>query len=322
MPRSVIRLGRLVTMAILLGWLAYTLASWFIAWNPADAGAYYDAADRLLHGAPLYPPVNPEAHEVFRYAPWFAVVWIPLTLLPRDVALHAWSLAMLACSAVAVWPLVRRPSPTRIALAALLGQTLVETSMFGNAHPAAVALLVWTAGRRSFPAWVGVAASIKLVPLAFVLVWLGRREWLPAAIATAVSALLFAPMLLFDLSGYVTDPGTGLLSLYAVSPVLWVAVAGAVAVLTAWLAVHRSPYAWVAASLLMFLGPPRVVLSYLAFLLVGYALAAREPAGHARLRERPDGAGGVAAGLRRMVKDMLAYPYEADDDHGGAGHPG
>ena len=44
----------------------------------------------------------------------------------------------------------------------------------------------------------------------------------------------------------------------------------------AWLAVRGSPYAWVAASLLMFLGPPRVVLSYLAFLLVGYQLAASE----------------------------------------------
>jgi hypothetical protein len=265
-------------MAVLLGWLGYTFASWFLVWNPADAGAYYDAASRLVTGQALYPPVNPEAHEVYRYAPWFAAAWIPLTALPREVAIHAWSLAMLGCSALAVWPLLRRPSWASVALAALAGQTLVETAMFGNAHPAIVALLVWTAGRRSFPAWVGVAATIKLVPLAFVLVWAGRRQWRPAAAAVVVAAFLAAPMLLFDLSNYVTDPGTGLLSLYSVSPVLWLAATAAVTVATVWLAMRRSHYAWVAASLLMFLGPPRVVLSYLAFVLVGYELARREAA--------------------------------------------
>ena len=284
MPRPLTRLARTFSMAILLGWLAYTIASWFLAWNPADGGAYYDAATRLTHGQALYPAVNPEAHEVYRYAPWFAVVWIPLTLLPRDLVLHGWSLAMLACSVVAVWPLLRRPSWTSVALAALAGQTLAETAMFGNAHPAVVALLVWTAGLRSFPVWVGVVASIKLVPLAYGIVWAGRREWVPPLVATAVAAVLFAPMLLFDLSSYVTDPGTGLLSLYSVSPVLWLLVAAAVLLMTGWLALRRSPYAWVAASVLMFLGPPRVVLSYLAFLLVGYQLALR--ASHRPAAER------------------------------------
>jgi hypothetical protein len=270
------RLPRNVVMAVLLGYLAYTLASWFLVWDPADGGAYYDAAFRLVHGQPLYPTVNAEAHEVFRYAPWFAIAWIPLTLLPREVALHAWSLAMLGCAVAAVWPLLRRPSWARVALAALVGQTLAETAMFGNAHPLVVALLVWTAGRRSFPAWVGVAASIKLVPLAFALVWAGHREWAKAAIAVGVAALLFAPMLLFDLSSYPTDPGTGLLSLYAVSPPLWAAVALASLASTLWLAARGSPYAWVAAAVLMFLGPPRVVTSYLGFLVVAVPLIDRE----------------------------------------------
>jgi glycosyl transferase family 87 len=281
--RLIERLPRTLAMAILLGWLGYTLASWFLAWNPADAGAYYDAASRLINGQPLYPPVNPEAHEVFRYAPWFAVLWIPLTALPRDVALHGWSLAMLGCSVLAVWPLLRLASWSSVALAALAGQTLIETAMFGNAHPLVVALLVWTVGRRSFPAWVGVAASIKLVPLAYVLVWVGRRQWLPAVVAVGVTVLLFAPMLLVDLSNYVMNPATGLLSLYSVSPALWLGVALTGAAVTVWLAIRGSPYAWVAASVLMFLGPPRVVLSYLAFVVVGYLKAADEMRGsHAR----------------------------------------
>jgi len=270
------RLPRNLVMAMLLGYLGYTLASWFLVWNPADAGAYYDGATRLAHGQPLYPAINPEAHEVFRYAPWFAVAWIPLSLLPREPTLHAWSLAMLGCSVAAVWPLIRRPTWARVALAALVGQTLVETAMFGNAHPLVVALLVWTAGRRSFPAWVGVAASIKLVPLAFALVWAARRQWGRVALAVGVTALLFAPILLFDLSHYPTDPGTGLLSLYAVSPPLWAAVAIAVLTLTLFLAARGSPYAWVAVAVLMFLGPPRVVTSYLGFLLVAVQLSSRE----------------------------------------------
>lgn len=263
-------------MALLLGYLGYALASWFLAWNPADGGAYYDAAFRLTHSQPLYPPVHPEAHEVFRYAPWFAVAWIPLTLLPRDVALHAWSLAMLACAAAAVWPLVREPTWPRVALAALVGQTLAETAMFGNAHPLVVALLVWTARMRSFPAWVGVAASLKLVPLAFALVWVGRREWVRGAVAVGVTAVLFAPILLFDLSSYPTDPGSGLLSIYAVSPPLWAAVALAALALTVWLAARGSSYAWVAAAVLMYLGPPRVVTSYLGFMLVAVQLFDRK----------------------------------------------
>jgi hypothetical protein len=221
---------------------------------------------------------------VYRYAPWFAVAWIPLTALPREVALHGWSLAMLGCAFGAVWPLLRRPTWARVALAVLVGQTLAETAMFGNAHPAVVALLVWTVGRRSFPAWVGVAASIKLVPLALAVVWAARREWGRAAVSVGVTALLFAPMLLFDLSHYVTDPGTGLLSLYSVSPWLWAVTALISLAATVWLAAGGSRYAWVAAALLMFLGPPRVVLSYLAFLVVAWELARREPSGTATSR--------------------------------------
>jgi hypothetical protein len=283
------RLPRMLVMAVLLGYLGYTLASWFLVWNPADGGAYYDAATRLAHGQPLYPPVNPEAHEVFRYAPWFAVVWIPLTLLPRDMALHAWSLAMLGCAAAAIWPLLSRPTWGRVALAALIVQTLAETAMFGNAHPLVVAILVWTAGRRSFPAWVGVAASLKLVPLAFAVVWAGRQQWVRAAIALGVATLLLAPMLLFDLTSYPTDPGTGLLSLYAASPALWAALALGCLGATIWLATHGSPYAWVAAAVLMFLGPPRVVTSYLGFLLVAVQIIDHEAAAGSPTAWRLDG---------------------------------
>ena len=280
-----VRLARLVAQAVPIAWLGYVLVSWFLVWNPADGGAYYDAAVRLRSGEALYHAINPEAHEAYRYAPWFAYAWVPLTYLPRDLALHGWSLAMLACSAVAVWPIARLATPAAIALAALLGAFLAETAMFGNAHPLVVALLTVTAGRTTaFAVAIGVAASIKLVPILFIGAWVGRRQWRPAALAVAVAAVLWAPALLFDLSEYVTDPGTGLLSIYAFSPLLWLVTAAVAGVVAAVLVLGRSRWAWVGLASLMFIGPPRIALSYLGFLA---------PAVTATLRERERRVAGV-----------------------------
>jgi hypothetical protein len=273
------RLARTVAMAICIAWLGYVLASWLVVWNPADAGAYYDAAVRLGGGADLYAPMHPDAHEVYRYAPWFAAAWIPLTWLPRDVALHAWSVAMLACSAAAVWPLVRLGTHASVALGILLGAFLAETSMFGNAHPSVVALLVVAAARPAMPLAVGIAASIKLVPLLFAVVWLDRGAVRPAVVASATAALLWAPILLFDLSGYELSPGTGLLSFYSASPVLWAVLAAASSLVAAWAVIRGSRWAWVAIAIVMFLAPPRVALSYLAFLAPAVLLTLRDRRG-------------------------------------------
>ena len=261
-----LRAGRLATQAVAIAWLLYVAASWVLAWTPADAGAYFDAAVRLRSGTELYPATNPEVHEVYRYAPWFAYAWIPLSYLPRDAAMHGWSIAMLVCSGVAVWPILRLATPAAVSLAALVGAFLVETAMFGNAHPLVVALLVLSAGRAASPLAIGVAASLKLVPILFVGVWIGRGQWRPALVAVATAAVLWSQALLFDLESYVTDPGTGLVSLYAISPGLWFASAAFAAAASAVLVVRRSRWAWVAMAVLMFVGPPRVVLSYLAFL--------------------------------------------------------
>ena len=48
-----------------------------------DWQAYLGAAERLRTGLPLYPAVaDPGAASVYRYAPWFAVAWIPLPSCP------------------------------------------------------------------------------------------------------------------------------------------------------------------------------------------------------------------------------------------------
>lgn len=277
------RVARFIATGIALGWLAYTITSWFIAWNPADARAYYLAAERLRDGAALYPAVHPDAHEVFRYAPWFAVAWLPLTLLPIEVATHAWSLAMLGCAVLAAVPVARLGGRAAVVLATLMCALLAETAMFGNAHPLVVALLSWTVARPPAPVWVGVAASIKLAPILFVIPWLGLGRRREVALALAVAAILFAPMLAFDLANYVTSPGSGLLSIYAVSPLLWAALALVAVAAVGWLAVRGSPFAFIATGVAMFLVPPRVSTAYLAFLLPAViaaldALARRRPA--------------------------------------------
>jgi hypothetical protein len=263
------RIARFVATGVVLGWLAFTLTSWFITWKPEDANAYYLAAERLRDGGMLYPAMNPEAHEVFRYAPWFAVAWLPFTLLPMDFVSHAWSLAMLACSFLAVWPVARLGGRAAFILAALLLAPLAETAMFGNAHPLVVAVLTWTITRRSAAIWVGIATSVKLVPIFLAAGWLGLGRWRDALIATSVAVVLFAPMLLFDLSDYSTTPGSGLFSLYAVNPFLWLVVALASLGAIGWLAWRGSPYVYLAAGIGMFLIPPRVSTAYAAFLIPG-----------------------------------------------------
>lgn len=280
------RIARFLVTGLVFGWLAYTLTSWFLAWNPADARAYYLAAERLRDGDPLYPAMHPDAHEVFRYAPWFAVAFLPLTLLPIEVATHVWSLLMLACALLAVVPVIRLGGRAAVALAALLGALLAETAMFGNAHPLVVALLSWTIARPSAPWWIGVATSIKLVPIAFVLPWLRLGRIRDALLAVGTAALLFAPMLAFDLANYVTSPGTGLVSVYAASPALWAisALAAVVAMVALW--IRGSPYAYVAAGAAMFLVPPRVSTAYLAFLLPATVAAIAQMREHRASRGR------------------------------------
>src|SRR5688572_21151847 len=61
-------------------------------WGLEDVDAYWDAAMRLRASEALYPVgLNPNAYQVFRYAPWFAWLWVPLTFLPKVVAFSLWA---------------------------------------------------------------------------------------------------------------------------------------------------------------------------------------------------------------------------------------
>jgi hypothetical protein len=138
---------------------------------------------------------------------------------------------------------------------------------YGNVQPLIVAALLFGTRTRAGPLFVAAAASLKVVPILLVLVDLRNRRWRRAAVTLGIAAVLVAPMLVHDLSGYSTAVGPRQISLAQVWPGLWLAVAVLAAGATVWLG--RTRYAWLAAGLAMVLALPRLLTYELSFLLVG-----------------------------------------------------
>lgn len=266
--RAFVRGARLVALAVIIGWSISNVAFHVAAWNLADMDAYWNAALRLRDGQPLYPALaDASAADVYRYAPWFAWAWVPITLLPKVAVGFGWSVLLLGATVVAVRPLMRRDL-TSLAALMLLGSFLVWAASVGNVQPLLIAALVHGLERRSGPMWVGVVASLKAVPILYALIYVGRGEWLRAATSLVVAALLAAPFLLYDLAQYPAGSGDAPSPLIAISPLLYAAAVVVLAGLTVWLARRR---AWLdrwAASVTVLAALPRITLLDLPQLLV------------------------------------------------------
>jgi hypothetical protein len=263
-PRSLaIRLARLVALALIIG-LGVNHVWWSISdWHLSDMNAYWDAGLRLRSGEPLFPAVtNVTASEVYRYSPWFAWLWAPITVLPRELVNVAWSGVLVGASVAAIIPLARRRAWIGVAFFLPI---LIGISAIGNVHALLVASLVHTVERRSGPLWIGVAASLKLLPILLVIPYVGRRQWGRAAVALGVAAALLAPYLMYDLSNYVTSAGGGGL-LWDWPPLYAAAVAAALAV-AVWTA--RSRFGWLAASAAVVVAIPRSFVYDVTWALVG-----------------------------------------------------
>jgi hypothetical protein len=257
------RLARTVALAVIIGIGLVNLIQAASHWTLSDAAAYWNAGLRLRDGEPLYPLLaNVDASEVYRYAPWLAWLAVPVTYLPVQLAGALWSAVLLAASGLALVPLARARAWLAVAF---FGPVLVGISAVGNIHPLVIAPLVWTVERRSGPLWVGVAASLKIFPILFTLVYLGRRQWIHAAVATGVTAVLWAPALLYDLSGYTTEPGLAA-SLISIPP-LWAVAVGAAIGATLRLAHGR--FGWLAAAVSVVLALPRLFVYDVTYLMVG-----------------------------------------------------
>jgi hypothetical protein len=231
--------------------------------------ANWNAAMRLRDGQALFPPLtDPSAADVYRYSPWFAAAWLPLTFVPKVVVGVAWSATLLAATAAALLPL-RRGGLTGVAVAFLLGSFLVWGASVGNVQPLIVAALVHGLERRSGPLWIGISASLKAVPLLYALVYVGRRQWWRAAASVLVTAVLVAPFLLVDLANYPAGSGDAPSPLMAISPLLYGAALAGLMALTVVLGARQSRYDRLAAATAVLAALPRITLLDLPQLLVG-----------------------------------------------------
>lgn len=268
------RAARLIALAIVIGWSLANAIQRIEAWSLSDMDAYWNAAMRLRDGAPLYPRViDLAAVDIYKYAPWFAWLWVPLTYLPRSMVGALWSAVLLGATAAAIWPVIVQRTLTSTAVACLLGSILLWSSASGNVQPLLVAVLVWGVERRSGPMWIGLAASLKVFPILFAAVYAGRRQWGRVIAALLVAILLWAPALTYDLRSYPGSFQDSPNPLLAVDPLLYV-VAALVAVTVAAVAA-RTRFAWLASAVSVYVSLARVSLIDLSYLTVSSAPADR-----------------------------------------------
>lgn len=271
LPRMTVeRAARILGTAIIIGLSIAWLIWAFNGFTLSDAHAYRAVAQRLLAGTDLYPPAATQ-DEAFRYAPWFAVAWVPIAALPPTVGDLLWAVALAVASIVAVVPLARRRDLASRLLAILGGTMLLWTAARGNVHPLLMVALIHGLDRRSGPIWVAAAASLKAVPILFVLVYLARREWWRAGLTVAITLALVLPMPLLGWEFDTVQAGESISLYHQASPMAWaivVVVALLIGMGIAWRAPrHAAPAAAAAAILAL----PRLLLYDLTYLLVGAA---------------------------------------------------
>ncbi|MDH4334214.1 MAG: hypothetical protein OEW24_02975 [Chloroflexota bacterium] len=259
---------------LLFALMGYALSTYALSREVgADVAAYWGAAERLRAGEPLYVAGAANASDLYRYAPWFAFAWVPLTFLPREAVTAAWVGLMIAAAILTTVPLVRHGVAGTAAFS-LFAPIQLQAAVFGNVQPLLVLMLMWGVERRSGPVWIAVGASLKAVPLVLAVVYAGRGEWSRAGLALLLTAVLAGPTLLFDLSGYSTAAGPGQMSLTAVATQLYLAVAITLVGVT--FARAKGRFAWLVGAGAMMAALPRLLTYEIGFLLVGLAERRRD----------------------------------------------
>lgn len=166
-----------------------------------DFGAYYFAAARLSHGAPLYPqlarPFALGELGLFLYPPPVAVAFIPFTGLPVETASILWAALLVAVAAVVLVALVRSlPAERRPFAAALLLLFAPLQLELGNGNltlvTLALALAAWRWRSRALVSGGLLAAALllKLMPALLLVFYARAGRWRAAAFAALLLALL------------------------------------------------------------------------------------------------------------------------------------
>jgi hypothetical protein len=253
-----------VVVGLSIAWLVWTIGGL----NFSDADAYRLAADRLTSGQDIYVQASTQ-DEAYRYAPWFAVAWIPLAALPEQLGDLVWAAILSAATLFCVRPLARQNYLAARLLAVFGGSMLIWTVARGNVHPLVMVALIQGLDRRLGPLWVALAASLKAVPIFFVLVYVARREWWRAAAAMGITAALVLPMPFLGWEPGTVDPGESLSLYFLVSPEAWAISAVVAAGGAMFLALRRSKYVALASATAAILALPRLLLYDITYVMVG-----------------------------------------------------
>lgn len=269
-----------------------------------DLVAYTDAARRLLAGDPLYPLAARETIFLgageYLYPPLTAVLFIPLALVPLELARALWTAGLVALAAALGLVLTRSlPSTVRpwaLACYALYLPLVAEITL-GNLNLVTLALCLaaWRARDRAVAggALLAAAVGLKLVPIALPVFFLaaGRARLLVWAAALGISATLLSFIWLADewrtyaglALGIAAAPATQAVALAPSDvPVRVVLLLAALALLTFAGRAARDPShehtAFSLALAAMLLAAPAIWYPYLVFALPLFAVLARAPA--------------------------------------------
>jgi hypothetical protein len=253
-----------VVLGLSIAWLVWSIGGL----NFSDADAYRLAADRLVAGQDVYVQA-PTQDEAYRYAPWFAIAWIPIAALPEQLGDIVWAAMLSVATVFCVLPLARQDHLAARLLAVFGGSMLVWTVARGNVHPLVMVALIQGLDRRLGPVWVALAASLKAVPIFFVLVYVARREWWRAFAATGITAALILPMPFMGWEPGTVDPGESLSLYFLVSPGAWGITAAIAAGFALSFALRRSKYVALASATAAILALPRLLLYDITYVMVG-----------------------------------------------------
>jgi len=205
-----------------------------------DFRAYWLAAQHLVNGAPMYPPIGARLGQPdeFHYLPLVAVPFVAFLPLAIGDATVVWTWLELALAAVFGYVLIRplpfAARPWAAAAYVFFLPTVLEVTL-GNVDLIciALALLAWQLRKRGYAAVVPYAAAlgIKFLPLSLL-------PFYVAAGYTKIAARAFL---------------VGLITLVVTTPFLAAPMAEFVALLpryldTAWVRIHadREDPAWMA----------------------------------------------------------------------------
>jgi alpha-1,2-mannosyltransferase len=203
--RAVLRAGYVVALAGAMAWAALiVLAAGSNGTLGFDYRAYDLAVDRLLAGQSMYDPnaQSTGSFGLFFYPPPFALLILPFALLPTDLGVWAWTAALAAASAAAVWLL---PVATRVRwivlLLAALSWPLVYAIKLGQVGPMLLLLfaVAWRWLDRPWPVGIaaGLGTAIKIQP-ALLVGWAlvtGRRRAALVAVAVAGALAVLATVI-------------------------------------------------------------------------------------------------------------------------------